>query len=912
MKLLFSLLLFSLHPFEGHSAEFEVTKADYSFSGFKQESPWKLGSTNSAVKFGTSMDLEAKEDSPLMSGLLETSVAEGDCLNKDYLGSGLRVTGFALNMRTLGQFAACEELKDLGELDIDRRYAPSTCRLNIECSKAKMSRDEGRMMSFFTIPRLISEDFVGLKLEKVLAKMESTEALRKFAEKKYGKNFAPACGSRFDYDFSNKESSETCDAVTMDSGFTRMQNKCVMMKTSCYKQSAIESQKDFATFSAGFKPASEKDSLLHSFMTDRTDTTVNDSLGNDLEMLESLSSLISSKETTAIKLQNIYKKLYEYKKQGKLDPVFLLSKDSIDSSQEIYKKSPHYKFFEKLASSKTNSAGARASLEKYRMETAKASLGKDCEEVPRYSDVCKEATDLAKSKRVSLFERVHASMSIPKDEEDDRFELLKSIFPNGIKDLNDYSIIMEAQRCKAFKFGNGTSTPASRAGIAVEPANLYEETTGFGLPSTLGNGLYNIEGWNDYSSPGSSSLYSLALKPQNFERRLAAEISKKSADNTAAVQGPVVVNTPEVQKPIDSAVEKNSAGSTSGASGPTTGANHLSDSFQNTSMAVNGSVSSGGFYNGASLGNSAVINREKSADPIFEDEKKSLSSPSAHLSDKISDLSKKLAASEENLERMKIEKVEAEEQKIRQQKIDEENKTIADLKAQVGALKADSKKVNENVIESKMAETVASTPSLQSGGQKAAMVESGGSEDDHVPVPQASAAPSKSNQPASAASVSEGGSSGARFIKTSSAGSSGSAEAKSGLVLTQMDGLSSEKASERIYEKIMELKGVPFLIEEGGLVKEIVPKMVDDVIIKDKFGMPIYEKIVVGEVGKVGKSSKSAGAAKKGSSHKKDERSPASIGNVADLKRDQEEKLKYDRAQYLKLKKITTDALNKK
>jgi len=114
-----------------------------------------------------------------------------------------------------------------------------------------------------------------------------------------------------------------------------------------------------------------------------------------------------------------------------------------------------------------------------------------------------------------------------------------------------------------------------------------------------------------------------------------------------------------------------------------------------------------------------------------------------------------------------------------------------------------------------------------------------------------------------------------------------------------MDGLSNEKAVEKINEKITELKGSPFFIEEGGVVKQIIPMVVNDVVVTDKFGMPMYETILVEKEGKVAKQST------------KIKRAPASISDKADLKRDQEEKLKYDRAEYLKLRKITNRVLNK-
>ena len=119
--------------------------------------------------------------------------------------------------------------------------------------------------------------------------------------------------------------------------------------------------------------------------------------------------------------------------------------------------------------------------------------------------------------------------------------------------------------------------------------------------------------------------------------------------------------------------------------------------------------------------------------------------------------------------------------------------------------------------------------------------------------------------------------------------------------ITAVDGMSAEKVTQTISSRIIELKGIPFYIEEGGMVKEIIPVLKDGVVQLDENGNPLYEKIVKGKA-----------TDKKFAKVKESGRAPAAITSTADLKRDQEDKLKRERAEYIKLKDLTNGVLKKK
>jgi hypothetical protein len=122
---------------------------------------------------------------------------------------------------------------------------------------------------------------------------------------------------------------------------------------------------------------------------------------------------------------------------------------------------------------------------------------------------------------------------------------------------------------------------------------------------------------------------------------------------------------------------------------------------------------------------------------------------------------------------------------------------------------------------------------------------------------------------------------------------SNSASKSSSLTLTKMDGLTAEAATLTITEKINEMGGEPFEIEEGGMVKQIVPLTKDGKFLLDEKGMPRFEKIVKRKI-------------------KAERKLATNIKDSPDLKRVDEETMKKERVEYLKLKQLTNEALNKK
>ncbi len=820
----------------------------------------------------------------LGSGLYQPSAAwksinakkdEVDC-SRNQSGEvlGPRLSNFVVSLDTVLNVTSCLSIK---KSPIEK-FSENNCNMLVECSKSKTSKDvtESNVANIY-ISRMIAEDFVGMRLEDNLKKMESIDQLRKFSEKKYGKDFVKDCSSPFNYDPKLEEGKNNCDASLIDNGFLRTQKNCQSPNKGCYSP-GIDPAKEYPGFADKFKSENNRDSAFQSFFINRNENLVNDSLVNDSELLESISSVMSSQGKIDDKIQKIITNMGKLHMHGKLDPAFSFDSDFLYGSPAVSKKSAHYEFFAKMLARPINSAQARSAIEAYRKEYSKNVLTKNCSTVPTFTQICNSATFISKSNTLEQRNRADVAAKMREDKDDVRFEQMKVLYPRGVVTKDDYNIVLDAQRCKAFGF-----TPHKKDYYSDLPGTVQYPL----LPSLVGlNSPYNYE--ISYTPPSSAGV----KETTDFSKVHFLGFSDTKKDLREAIPSESMVSGSATDSvPLKKPEELST----------------LSNTFSQGLKDSASSVSSGLDYQAANFNSGANFNNfnDSSAsgknltDSIAAKPEETQSAETKALNDKISDLTKKLSLAEENIDRIKSEKEAAALAAEQQRKVDDENKSIADLKSQIADLKAQnikSEKISsENSSRASLAsaESTATTPKVATTSQEVSSAESTNAK--------------KSISEADAQSGGRGNFSAANESSTNAAstgrspaqasGSSSVASAKSSFVLTKVDGLSEEKVAETINEKIMESDGLPFEIEEGGMVKQIVPIIKDGKVLLDDKGHPRYEKVVKRKVAK-----KEVAKA----------RTPASIDNSADLKRDEEEKIKYERAEYLRLKKLTKEALEKK
>lgn len=850
------LVIFLLFPFcvtEKVHAEEGSFEDGFSFSNGKSRIGLKAKKTftPSPNNFSLVSEMSSPGQIEIKENQIEAEPAlESMCTNEslNFSLSNARTSSFASAGLMLAGYQSCNDLK----LDNAHRFSEQNCKLLVSCSKTKSLGKDSSSVELITIPKLISEDYATVKLLREVSEMEKIEALRKFAEKKYGHQFASKCKSPFDY--SSNDSTRRCEVSSMDNGFLRLQ-----------KKSSDESHKKYAEYAKNFKSEDKNESVMQSYLKEKTDIQVNDSLINDTEMLDSLSLVMASNDKLESKLQKIFSKLEDYKKQGKLDPVFGYSDKYIDQNPVIYKKSTHYNFFKSILSIPQNIQSAKIALEERRKEVATNLLNVSCSKTESFNSICSNVGSVNNFEKVKLDDGMSIASILDDAIEDERFSVMRTKVPS-IASRADYNVIMDAQRCRAFNLVDSYYLGEATASYSVSKSDtssvdplFNRRRSSFGLKLGTGNLLF---GNKDDPYKDGESYY-----------KLVKDDSKKVEAPSTEKAKPINVDS------SDKTTEKENFVATSG----TNISNSTSSNYNYNNSGITSEFSRPSLDHDPMTGTNALKKIDNEADD-----------DNTILMDKISNLQKRLAGSEENLERIQTEKEVAKTEKERQRKIEEENKTIVELKEQIKGLKSKTLKSEINkaaVVRNSELTTPVSSTTL---GTSSKISSNSNKNEGHIansfsssPVAISNTQPTIMPGSEIASNKNEPSTHAASMATSTGMNSSGQSGTKSGIVLTQIDGLTAENANEKISDKILELNGVPLYVEEGGIIKEFRPVVMDGKIVLDDQGKPIYKIFVVKT------------------------RNPAAIINSADLKYIEEERLKLERAEYLNLKKLTTDVLKK-
>jgi len=826
---------------------FVVPKVDYTFGGLLKKD------TSNALKMPTYSG-SIGEDS-LGSGLtLNYSSMFVDKETSDLINcGGIKLelpSPQAVALAQSGMLASCTNVLEEDEVV----YSEENCRLLKSCSQAKTGNEEVNFANYTIGNNMAVEDLAALLLGDKLPVMEKVEALRKYADKKFGAGFSNSCRPQFDL---KSTTVEKCDSKMMEIGFNYLNDTCSAVEKSCYNVGP-----DFG------KNTPENESSVVNFFNQRTDAKVTDSLAADNEILDGLSQIMSSKDSVDSKVKAAIFKLKQLSDEKKLDPIF--GYDADDFAERDITKTSHYKFFKSLAAKKLTTAAFKTEIEKHRRDYAKNLLKNDCKDTVNYGALCERVTSASFGKHENYPNKFSAAQKF-KRLDSKHTEFLKLVFPKTVKSDKDALMILNASRCVALGVVPNSTVP----GYMDISNSISSINLGNSFGSNLGLRL-GPDFWNSSSSPSGTTVVT----------QLKEELFSGNGLKLPSAGMEIKPKLNESQTEISEVQEKS-----------------LSDSFSENFKNVNPTTNTGSI--GSSSYNSAyntVSNTNYRVEtPVEQPVEKKVSNPgpaSNPLNDRLSELTKKLTATEDHLAKLQESKDEEASEKALQKKRDEDNKTIADLQNQIAELKKESVKAPEKTPVT-IAETnlggLSRSPAL-SGSVPS--VEAKKEENDKGSSSTEGAAARSSGQ--SAQSVSSGAESSPIAKNSASGGSSTSSSGSSTggkplLVLSKSDGMTAEKITESINEKIIELGGQSFEIEENGVKMEIIPEIKNGKILLDAKGKPRFLKKV--------KSGKELASAKS--------RVPASVTDQADLKRLEEEKVKRDRAMLRDLKNVTNKAVQK-
>lgn len=759
-----------------------------------------------------------------------------------------KLFGWAQNNQSVSKFFTCTDTRNINLL----RFSTSSCQEAIACRKNVSQMQVNSAGADKLMNEVVAKDYAKNVLDQNSEMMDRLEILRQFAQKKFDIK-GDKCGSRY-----QPKKGGVCNLSLLDEVFVEQQAKC-KFGNGCFNKN----EATVISFNAyKEKEKIPKTAFVIEYNEYRIQDKVQKSVDADSAYVNELADLVTSeafKSANAEQKGDMFlAKMDQGSRDRYKDPILAYDFDSVSEKAKLKKMLK----FRQLASIYENKELTKESFASnfntFRKNRAEAVLGdssSSCTETTDIKKICEDMTALSLGKTLAKdsLSVEHLSSRDLKSEKD--FEKFKSYMGETFNE-RDYDTLVNAKRCLSF-------------GLASEEYNDMASDKGHrpngGFGSTVGAMAGPSQEAVDSSRESMASYIGEAPSAKND--------SAKGTD----------------QKLIESADVDSSASIDSALAAQATNTNFANQFNQ-------------GFTPGA-----YGIDEDDKKDKAEKKEEVAVApvvpAANAAADTKMTDLMKRLASAEEKVDKMKAANEEAENNRIKQKKIDEENALIKDLKGQIADLKT-AKEKKESSAAVAVAAPIVEQQRPQSGNVYASSFNNGPSS---APARQEAAPKAADNYDAGRASNSAtntNSSSGRSGMNSAILSSSNNADNKvlpSGIVITTVDGMTTEKATQTISNRILELNGTPFYIEEGGMVKEIIAVVKDGKVLLDDKGNPIYEKIVKGKVG----DKKFAKVKEKG-------RAPAAITDAADLKRDQEEKMKRERAEYLKLKNLTNGIIKSK
>ena len=735
-------------------------------------------------------------------------------------------------------------------------FKKNDCATALSCRRTfDESQDEKKKIDAL-LTEIIVKDYVKNSIQNELPEFERFEMLKAFAIEKKSElsigniSKGASCRSRY-------EVKKECNREGLDKIFSEEQDSCSGVTNGCYA--------DLTSGLMGFKSFKKENPdskfLIADFSKYRVETILKKQKADENSYLDNLASLISStdfKNASADKKAELFAKFLN--QASSIDPVLGYDLKALPGSvtkENVLKSSQIVALYNGNNYTKESFKINFNKFRKKRVEEVLSSAQSCSIEEPSLNRICFGAMKIvnpAGYARTSEFVKKVSSSKIISPE---AIAQIKKTLGSRFNESN-FTSLVNARRCESFGILNNAEVAYD--GTIISP--LGDRTKADDIRDDV----------RDYEKTPSSLSSLEGLNTVRVGRSFAAI----NSDDSSVTSTPAIRNLPVSESLADAA----SIPSTNVASNPAAinsfPASNYSDlykpsAYENT---PEGKASSG-----------------KTSEQVSANEPSS----KASLDAQINDLSKRLAEAEAKVEKMKASNEEAETERVKQKKIDEENALVKDLRDQITDLKT------QNAKKATVAKGAAA-PAPESDYQREQYI-------NNFVAPNRGDTPKtitrteyyepsrneyQTSSPSGAiSSGSKTGSSSSGLTLTSTSGDKGALN----LTFITIDGMSAEKVTETISNRILELKGVPFYVEEAGMMKEIIPLMKDGKVVLDEKGNPVFEKITKGKA----KDKKFA------------KRLPASK-DAADLKREDEAKAEAirKRAEYLKLKELMNGIIKDK
>ncbi len=348
--------------------------------------------------------------------------------------------------KALMSYASCGSAEYIEQSKPNERFSNENCKMLLECASNKLKGDNLDLKGFLEGP--IGEEIgrrepyvhASTLISQNINSMDKIEILRKFAEKKYGKDFASSCKSPFNFD---PKAVSSCDKTTMDAAFAVDQGnpdckgKMDKARLNCFN-SGVNPKRDYDLHD--FSKVPDNESSMQSFFKERANQIANDpDTDNFAQMLAA--AAVSGRGEEEKKL-NVLNLLNSYTEKGFSHPIFGFENKKFKDLKEL-EKSVHYQFFSMMISSHLSGREAQETVANYQKDFARKTLANSCPKVT-YMDMCEEVSQVA-AYTDALDEKSAVSLYHSPDKY--TVDWLKDQLPNTIENQSDAQILMDAYRC---------------------------------------------------------------------------------------------------------------------------------------------------------------------------------------------------------------------------------------------------------------------------------------------------------------------------------------------------------------------------------------------------------------------------------------------------------------------------------
>lgn len=743
----------------------------------------------------------------------------------------------------------CDAAKVVGE---KKELTPESCLGLAGCLKTKMDFKSSEAREVFARAReQAAKEAIALTSKNGISQMMEYEALKEYALLKYGKDFMPKACAGVDILRVPKsaEGQIGCSTKIIDDGYALAQSICRIPESGC--------SFDYIDYTKSKKREDTPNgSLLSSYISDVSKKKAAEGMQKDTGMLQKIAYILADSSLTPEKRSEDAMKLI-YANYLEVDPIIKSYYDRSFASKIQQKKDP---IMEGLlsyikANEKKSSVDILADLEDLRKSEAKSLLESKCNQVNTMAGFCSSVTDILSGATVMVDKKEFDKMLSRKPELTEAL-ILRDTLASNVARCNTFNLyesvnglakreILLSGDNDLFSDADGSSfnsnylkkdiTPGKKSQIVIDANGVMSKTT----KDFNSIALTKLSENKDKDKGGdlvlTRSFARNAPMPESFKKISEdpghqALIAKKESAPDAGSGLALGDSAPKSIVESFMAQQKNAAMAGNKQPGqemilpdPNTFANNIRNDYKDESVKPDTSKSS---YN--------------------------------QMMDKVSSLEERLAKAQKKIADG-TEKVEDTKKTEAATSSDSESSLMAELKNARNALaEMNKKRIEANSQQTGSSAIAEKSVALYPGQTRhdEEVAEYQGYRDSRDSAPSV-ASSSKSSGPArsvasrdSGADFGEGhGDSG--HISSSRSGNDemASADRLDSIVLTKVDGVTNAKMSQTIKDLIYAESGKPFYIEENGMVKEIVPQVVDGEIQLNEDGTPIYKTIVKGKVG---------------------------------------------------------------